>query len=115
MPSTLATPARCAGEEAANGGYFDHDHGTKWEGLVYELPRFRPSPFARLAHSGRYELHARKASALSPAAEKAKRRNARKLDRRFGPKGRGRAGMLGLLDAIKAPDTSDTPEPRPAA
>jgi hypothetical protein len=103
MPATPAVPARSAGDEAANGGYYDHDHGTKWEGLVYELPRFRPSPFARLTHSGRYELHARKLAAPSSAAEKAKRRNTRKLDRRFGPKGRGRPGVLGLLDALNKP------------
>lgn len=94
LPATPASPAWCAADEAANGGRHDHDLGTRWEGLIHELPRFRSHPISRATHSGR---HREVEPVTTPAVEKAKRRNARKAR-----KGGGHGGYAGLLAAIVA-------------
>lgn len=99
MPATPPEPARSAAEEAANGGWHDHDRGTRWEGLIDQLPRFRAAPIAAPTHSGRADRLPHKAT---PAIEKAKRRNERKA-RRGNPSARAghRGGMAGLLAALR--------------
>jgi hypothetical protein len=103
MPSTAAELPRTAAEMAALGLRHDPDKGTRWEGLVGLLPRFRAAPISKPTLSGRHR--AAEAPAASSASEKAKRRNARKEARAAAPdwrsKPRGfKPGARGLLAAI---------------